>query len=81
MIRIPSTALFVALSKEGSKMRFNCIARNTKLIEHWFIKSLVFQLGRNSHSEKKNPGRLNLAFEANVESQKPITSFNNGVCK
>ena len=34
------------------KTLFNCIIRNTKLIQHRFIKSLVFQFGRNSHSEK-----------------------------
>ena len=37
-----STALFVALSKEGVKKCFICISPNTKLILHWFIKSLLF---------------------------------------
>ena len=47
------TALFVALNKEGVKNAFNCITRNAKLIQHQLIKSVVCQLGRNSHSEKK----------------------------
>ena len=33
-------------------MYFNCIIGSTKLIQHQFIKSFVFQLGRISHSEK-----------------------------
>ena len=38
-----STALFVALNKEGLKTCFICISRNTKLlILHRFIKSLLF---------------------------------------
>ena len=48
-----STASFVALTREGSKTRFNSINGNTKLIQHRFIKSFVFQLGRIGHSEKK----------------------------
>ena len=34
-------------------MCFNCIIGNAKLIQHRFIKSYVFQLGRIGHSEKK----------------------------
>ena len=49
-----STALFIALNKEGVKTRFNCITHNAKLIQHQFIKSLVCQLGRIIHSEKKD---------------------------
>ena len=45
-----STASF----REGSKMCFSCNIANTKLIQHRFIKSFVFQLGRISHSEKKS---------------------------
>ena len=33
-------------------MCYNCIIGNTKLIQHRFIKSFVFQLCRISHSEK-----------------------------
>ena len=40
------------LRKAMGKTRFNCIIRNIKLIQHRFIKSLVLQFGRNSHSEK-----------------------------
>ena len=47
-----STASFIALTKEGSKTYFNCIVGNKKLIQHRFIKSYVFQIGRVSHSEK-----------------------------
>ena len=49
-----STASFIALNKRGVKTCFNCIIDNAKLIQHRFIKSFVFQLGRISHSEKKN---------------------------
>ena len=42
----------------GSKTCFNCIIGNTKLIQHRFIRSFVFQLRCISHSEKKNKGRL-----------------------
>ena len=48
-----STASFITLNKRGVKNVF----RNTKLIQHRFIKSFVFQLGRISHSEKIK-GRL-----------------------
>ena len=51
------TASFITLNKRGVKNCFNCIIGNTKLIQHWFIKSFVFHLGRISHSEK-NKGRL-----------------------
>ena len=47
-----STASFITLNKRGVKTRFNCIIGNTKLIQHRFIKSFVFQLGRISNSEK-----------------------------
>ena len=52
-----STASFNTSTREGSKAYFNCIIGNTKLIQHQFIKSFVFQIGRISHSEK-NKGRL-----------------------
>ena len=45
-----STASVVALNKRGVK---NSINGNTKLMQHRFIKSLVLQLGRIGHSEKK----------------------------
>ena len=49
-----STALFVALNKRGVKKScFNSINGNAKLIQHRFIKSFVFQLGRVGHSENK----------------------------
>ena len=54
-----STASFVALNKRGVKKTcFNSINGNTKLMQHWFIKSLVSQLDRIGHSEKKDKGRL-----------------------
>ena len=40
---------FITLIKRG----VNCIIGNTKLIQHRFIKSFVFQLSRISLSEKK----------------------------
>ena len=49
-----STASFSTLNMRGSKTCFNCIIGNTRLIQHRFIKSFVFQLGRISHSEKNN---------------------------
>ena len=45
--------IFTFRGATGSKTCFNCIIGNTKLIQHRFIKPLVFQLGRISHSEKK----------------------------
>ena len=39
-------------NKEGVKKCLNCIICNTKLIQHRFVKSVVFQLGQISHSEK-----------------------------
>ena len=46
-------------SRDGSKACFNCIIGNTKLIQHRFIKSFVFQLGRISGiCSKKRKGRL-----------------------
>ena len=47
-----STASFITLNKRGIKTCFNCIIGNTKLIQHRFINSFVFQLGQISHSEK-----------------------------
>ena len=48
------TAPFVALNKRGvKKTSFNSINGNTKLMQHRFIKSLVLQLDRIGHSEKK----------------------------
>ena len=44
-----STASLVALNKRG----VNSIIRNTKLIQHWIIKSSVLQLGRIGHFEKQ----------------------------
>ena len=46
-----STESFITLNKKGVETCFNCIIGNTKLIQHRFIKSFVFQLGRISHSE------------------------------
>ena len=49
-----STASFVALNKRGVKKTcFNSINGNTKLMHHWFIKSLVLQLDQISHSGKR----------------------------
>ena len=48
-----STASFVALNKRGVKTYFNSINGNTNLMQHRFIKSLVLQLDRIGHSEKK----------------------------
>ena len=52
-----STASFITLNKRGIKKFFltcfNCVIDNTKLTQHRFIKSFVFQLSRISHSEKK----------------------------
>ena len=48
-----STASFNTLNNRGVKNVFNCIIGNTKLIQHRFIKSFVFQLCRISHSERK----------------------------
>ena len=45
-------------TREGSKTCFNSINGNTILMQHRFIKSFVFQLGRIGHSEKKDKGRL-----------------------
>ena len=47
-----SNAAFITFkTREGSKPCFNCIIGNTKMIQLWFIKTFVFQLGRISHSE------------------------------
>ena len=51
-----STALLVGLNKRQETC-FNCITGNSKLIQHRFIKSFVFQFCRISHSEI-NKGRL-----------------------
>ena len=48
-----STASFVVFNKRGVKTCFNSINGNTKLIQHRFKKSFVFQLGRIGHSEKR----------------------------
>ena len=48
-----STESFLLSTREGSKMCFNCIIGNTKLIQHRFIKSFVFELGQICHSEKE----------------------------
>ena len=53
-----STASFITFNKKGVKnvfrvSCFNCIIGNTKLIQHRFIKSFVFELGRICHSEKR----------------------------
>ena len=48
-----STALFITLNKRGVKTCFNSINGNTKLMQHRFIKSLVLQLDRIGHSDKK----------------------------
>ena len=52
-----STALLIGLNKRGVKTYFNCITGNSKLIQHRFINSFVFQFCRISHSEI-NKGRL-----------------------
>ena len=63
-----STASFITLNKRGVKNVFQLhYTQYKKLIQHHFIKSFVFQLGRISHPEK-NKGRLHRAFEAKVES-------------
>ena len=54
-----STASFITLNKRGVKTCFNCIFGNTKLIQLWFIKYFVFQLGLISHSEKSK-GRISI---------------------
>ena len=38
--------------ERGQKRVINCIIGNTKWIQHRFLKSFVFQLGRISHSVK-----------------------------
>ena len=48
-----STGSFITLNKRGVKTCFNSINGNTKLMQHRFIKSFVFQLGRIGYSEKK----------------------------
>ena len=48
-----STALFITLNKRGVKNVFQLHYWQYKLIQHRFIKSFVFHLGRISHSEKK----------------------------
>ena len=52
-----SSAPFITLNKRGVKNVFQLHFGDTKLIQHRFIKSLIFQLGRISHTEK-NEGRL-----------------------
>ena len=42
----------------GNRYCFNCIIQNINLIQDRFIKSLVFQLSRNSHSEKIRSSQL-----------------------
>ena len=39
--------------ERGQKTCFNSINGNTKLMQHRFIKSLVLQLDRIGHSEKR----------------------------
>ena len=48
-----TTASFITLSKRGVKTCFNCFywQNNIDTVQHRFIKSFVFQLGRISHSE------------------------------
>ena len=49
-----STVSFITLNKRGVKNVFQLhYWQYQKLIQHPFIKSFVFQLGRISHSEKK----------------------------
>ena len=48
-----STASSITLNKGGVKTCFHYITGNTKLIQHRFIKSFVFQLCRIRHSENK----------------------------
>ena len=46
-----STASFITLNKRGVKNVFQL--HYTNFIQHRFIKSFVYQLGRISHSKKK----------------------------
>ena len=50
-----STASLITLNKRGVKKRVSTplINGNTKLMQHRFIKSLVLQLDRIGHSDKK----------------------------
>ena len=69
-----STALFVALYTEGSKMCFNCINCNVKLIQHRLIKFSGLKRCRINHAEvNERPSKL--SFKALVESRKQLTSL------
>ena len=52
-----STASFITFNNRGVFTCFKCIIGNTKLIQHRFIKSFVFEFGRIAIL-KKNKGRL-----------------------
>ena len=51
VVRLISTALFVALNNEGSEMCFNCINCNVKLILHRLIKFSCLKRCRINHAE------------------------------
>ena len=59
-----STVLFVALNKEGVKNVFHLHWRQYKIDTAPVYKvSLVFQLGRNSHSEKIKVASIELPLK------------------
>ena len=56
-----STALFVVLNTEGSKMCFNCINCNVKLIQHRLIKFSCLKRCRVNHGEiNERPSKFSL---------------------
>ena len=56
-----STALFVALTTEGSGMCFNCINCNVKFIQHRLIKFSCLKRCRIYHAEmNERPSKLSL---------------------
>ena len=61
-----SSASSITLNKRVVKKCFNCIIGNTKLIQHRFIKSFVFQIGRISHSEKIEHLKQKLSLDNTV---------------
>ena len=60
--------------EKGQKPVSTALLAIQKLIQHRFIRYFIFQRDQISHSEK-NKGRLNYAFEANVEPWKQLTSL------
>ena len=56
-----STVSLIALNKRGVKIVYRvstALLAMQIVIQHRFIKSFIFQLGKKSHSDK-NKGRLN----------------------